>query len=210
MRKVATTLITATILVTSLVFNLPAAAAQDSQTNASAGRLSPAQAKSIIEGRAREVVRALKYRDMQRLATFVHPTKGLRFSQYGTVNPETDRAFSRSQTANLFKSNRRYLWGEYDGSGDPIRLSAKQYFGTFVYRQDMLKAKDISYNTEVRGGNTLPNFLQAYPRAIVVVYHHPGSDPRMDGMDWESLWIAFEKQGQTWYLVGIASDEWTI
>lgn len=209
MRKLALTLILAVIFASSLTLESPVIA-QDAGTSAAADRLTPSQAKSIIAGRAREVVRALKYKEMLRLAAFVHPVKGLRFSQYGTVSMESDRVFSKSQLVNLFKSNRRYLWGEYDGSGDPIRLSAKQYFRKFVYRQDMLKAKDISYNENAAGGNTMPNVFDAYPRAIIVVYHHAGSDPRFDGMDWQQLWLAFEKRNETWYLVGIVSHEWTI
>lgn len=211
MRRFVVVLIVAVIVALTLAFEA-SAIAQNSETDAAAdaGRLTPAQAKSIIAARAREVVRALKYRDGRRLSSFVHPTKGLRFSQYGTVDKKSDRVFSRSQVATMFSSNRRYNWGEEDGSGDPIRLSVSKYFKEYVYRQDMLQAKDISYNRPSKGGNAIPNVFESYPRAIIVTYHHPGSDPKMEGMDWQALWMVFEKKGQTWYLVGIISEEWTI
>ncbi len=209
MTRLATFLIIAAILSSALVSG-PLVLAQGSQTSEASNRPTPAQAKSIIASRAREVIVAIKNRDMQRLSTFVHPTKGLRFSQFGYVLPESDRLFSRREVASLFRSNRRYRWGTYDESEKPIYLSARQYFNKFVYRQDMLRAKEVKYNTQIKPGNTIPNVLEAYPRAITVAYFHTGSDPRYDGMDWEVLWLAFEKKDKNWYLVAIVTDEWTI
>ncbi|HYO90063.1 MAG TPA: hypothetical protein VEQ40_00425 [Pyrinomonadaceae bacterium] len=190
-------------LSTSLLIDVRSAAAQTPAT-----RLSPAEAKRIIGARSLSVVRALKQRDMRRLSSFVHPDKGLRFSPYVYVQ-SSDRVFTRWQVATLFRNNRRYLWGDEDGTGDPLRLTARQFFNGFIYDKDFLRAKEVNYNT-VRGrGNTINNILDFYPRAIAVEYYLPGTNPRYSGMDWGSLWLAFEQKGNSWYLVGLASDEWT-
>ncbi|HEX8749125.1 MAG TPA: hypothetical protein VF717_18255 [Pyrinomonadaceae bacterium] len=171
-------------------------------------RLSPAEAKGIIATRSLSVLRALRQRDMRQLSSFVHPDKGLRFSPYVYVQ-SSDRVFTRWQVANLFRSNRRYLWGEADGTGDPLRLTARQFFNQFIYDKDFLRAKEVNYNTVKGRGNTINNILDFYPRTIAVEYYLPGTNPRYSGMDWGGLWLVFEQKGNAWYLVALASDEWT-
>jgi hypothetical protein len=210
MHKVIASLFLVAIVSVALLIDARSCAAQtQTAPAASQGRLSPAQAKRIIAARSLEVLRAIRQRDMRRLSRFVHPDKGLRFSPY--VYVETgNRVFSRSEVGNLFRSNRRYLWGEQDGSGDPIRLTARQFFNSYIYDKDFLRAREVNYNTQSKRGNTINNVLDFYPQAIAVEYFLPGTNPRFDGMDWGSLWLVFEQKGDAWYLVGLASDEWTI
>lgn len=175
-------------------------------------RIPAARARSIIEPRARQIMLALKNRDMQRLSTFVHPRKGVRFSPYVYVDTKTARVLNRQQVVNLYGSKQRLVWGEEDGSGDPLRLTFRQYFKLYVYRQDLLAANQTSYNPEkTQGGSTVSNLWDVYPRSIIVGYHHDGvTAPQGGGMDWQSLYLVFEKMGNTWYLVGVVNDEWTI
>ncbi|HYO90062.1 MAG TPA: hypothetical protein VEQ40_00420, partial [Pyrinomonadaceae bacterium] len=98
-------------------------------------------------------------------------------------------------------------------SGDPIRMSFRHYLSRFVYRQDLLKANEVSYNPPYRQGpgTSINNLLEVYPRAILVMYGHEGiTAPQGGGMDWQQLWLVFEKFGREWYLVGIVNNEWTI
>jgi hypothetical protein len=189
------------------------AAAQAVDDNAPRYSLSPAQAQKIIERRARAVMLAIKARDMQKLATFVHPRLGVRFSPYISVDTKKERALSRRQLVNLYASRRRFMWGEADGSGDPIRMTFRQYLKTYVYRQDLLSGQEVGYNPEHRQGpgTAINNLLEVYPRAILVRYSHEGvTGPRGGAMDWQQLWLVFEQWGREWYLVGIANNEWTI
>lgn len=181
---------------------------RSARARAADARLSPAEAKRIIATRSLSVLRALRQRDMRQLSSFVHPDKGLRFSPYVYVQ-SSDRVFTRWQVANLFRSNRRYLWGEADGTGAPLRLTARQFFNRFIYDKDFLRAKETNYNTVKGRGNTTNNILDFYPRTIAVEYYLPGTNPRYGGMDWGSLWLVFEQKGNDWYLVALASDEWT-
>ena len=199
MRKLALTLIIAVPLISSLTF-VPVIKAQ---TNA--GKLTPAEAKRLIAGRAREAMLAIKRGDMQQLSTFVHPRKGVRFSPYVYIGPE-DRVFYRGAVRNFSTDKRRYVWGGYDEADTKIRLTPTQYFKRFVYDRDILNAKEVSYNTQQQRGNTIPNVLETYPRAITVDYYIPGTDAEVYG----ALWLVFEKMNGEWYLVGIVRDSWTI
>lgn len=187
-------------------------AAQRDTGSAPQYSVSREEAKRLTGARAHQIMLALKNRDMRRLATFVHPRRGVRFSPYVYVDTKTTRVLSRRQLVSLYKSNRRLVWGEYDGSGDPIRMTFRRYLNAFVYRQDLLTDKDPFFNPERQySGNTVSNMLEIYPRAIIVVYGHEGiTGPQGGAMDWQSLYLIFEKIGREWYLVGIANDEWTI
>lgn len=158
-------------------------------------------------------MQAIKSRDMQRLASFVHPRKGVRFSPYIHVDTKTTRVLSRRQVVSLYRSNRRLVWGLADGSGDPIRMTFRQYLKSFVYRLDLLTDREVGYNpAERRGpGTDINNLLETYPRSILVRYSHPGiTAPEGGAMDWQQLWLVFEKWGGEWYLIAIANNEWTI
>lgn len=165
----------------------------------------------MIASRARQVILALKAGNMARFATFVHPQKGVRFSPYASVLPDEDRVLKRNQLSQFWVSNKRYLWGSYDGSGDPIRVTFRKYYRQFIFDHDFSRAKDMAYNPEnMSHGNTPNNIRAIYPESIAVEYHFSGFDERVSGHDWVSLWLVFEKRGSVWYLVGVVHDQWTI
>ena len=175
--------------------------------------LPPKQAEQAIAPRARQVMLALKSRNLARLSALVHPRKGLRFSPYHSVNLDRrgDLVFKGRQVESLLSSKKRYHWGDDDGSGDPIRLTYAAYHRKFVYDHDYLRAPDVTYNSaHLTSGNLINNIRESYPTAIVVEYHFPGFEEKYGGMDWNSVWLVFEKAGRKWYLVGIAHGEWTI
>jgi len=175
--------------------------------------LSPEEAKRLTEAKGRQIMLALKNRDMRRLSSFVHPTRGVRFSPYVYVEPKKERVLRRGQLVSLYRSGRRLVWGEGDGSGEPIRMDFRHYLSRFVYRQDLLKANEVSFNPPSRRGpgTSVNNLLEVYPRSILVVYSHEGiTGPQGGAMDWQQLWLVFEKLGRDWYLVGIVNNEWTI
>ena len=174
------------------------------------GRISESRAKKILAKRSREVLLAIKNQDGATLATFVHPRKGVRFSLYGYVFVGADRVFTRNRIKDLFASNRRYVWGCEDGSGNPIRLTARQYIKRYVCNRDFLRVKEIGYNKMLLGGDATTNIGEVYPDAIPVTYYYPGSDPNVPGYGWESLCLAFEKKDGTWYLIGVITSFQTI
>ena len=167
--------------------------------------LSRSEAK-IINRRAREIMLAIKNKDMAKLSSFVHPRKGVRFSPYWYIHPEEEQVFTRKQIHNLFASKRKYLWGTEDASGDPIRLTARQYFKQWVYDRDFLNPRKTG---DDESGTTMTSNLDAvYPEAIIISYYDPGEPEYVS--DWASLFLAFEKKGKTWYLVGIIHNTYTM
>ena len=171
--------------------------------------ISPVEAKAIISKRSKVVLRLLKDKDMEGLAEVVHPIKGTRFTPY-SYTMDSDIVLHHEQIRSALTDENIYDWGAYDGTGFPIRLSIEDYFDRFVYNQDFLEADVTTYNEEVYTGNTANNAADYYPDSIIVGYKTIGTDPKYEGMDWAGLRLIFEELNNTWYLVGIVHDEWTI
>jgi len=166
--------------------------------------------KSIIEKRSTNVLTAIKNYDLEKLASAVHPDKGVRFSPYGYVDVDKDLVFTAEKVKKLATDSTLYHWGYYDGSGEPIRLKFSDYYKKFIYDVDFLNAEQVGYNKTLGHGNSLNNSFEVYKNSIIVEYYFSGFDPQYGGMDWRSLRLVFEKKGDIWYLVGIIHDQWTI
>lgn len=168
------------------------------------------KAKKIIEKQANTVLQQIASKDITALSSHIHPTKGLRFSLYGHVAPDTDETFLPKELPLAWEADKPYVWGEEDGTGDAIELSVKQYFEQILYKTDFQEdARKIGYNEIIGNGNTINNSQEIYPDAIIVEYHYPGSE-EFSGMDWSSLSLVFEKENEQWYLVGLINNQWTI
>jgi hypothetical protein len=63
--------------------------------------LSSEQTEQAVADRARDIVLALRDRDMQQFACYVHPLKGVRFSPYGYVEPDPGSEASGMDRASL-------------------------------------------------------------------------------------------------------------
>lgn len=163
-----------------------------------------------VEQVADQIVGAMHDEDMEWLASFVHPTKGVRFSPYAYVNVESDLVFSQEEMATLMEDETVYQWGVFDGTGDPIELTFEEYFYRFVYDKEYVNAEEIVVDDRLGPGSTLDNTDDVYPEATVVEYHFTGFEPEFEGMDWRSLRLVLEQDGNQWYLVGVIHDEWTI
>jgi LysM repeat protein len=157
----------------------------------------------------KNIITLLRNRDFNQLSKFAHPVKGVRFSPYSTVNPKYDLIFYQSQISKFNIDNKEYIWGAYDGSGEPIKLSPKEYFNSFVYDKDFAHLGTISYDKVQRTGNTIENQFKIYPNSTIVEYYFPGTTKNTN-FDWSSLRLVFENYNGKWYLVGIIHNQWTI
>lgn len=187
-----------------------AAASPKSSTGASTGVSAPAQAKAIIEARAQETVTAIKNKDMAVLKNMTHPDKGIRFSPYCYVDVKKDLVFKTEQLESLTSDKTVHTWGSYDGSGEPIKLSFADFYSKFVYDHDYAKPEKTGYNETFGKSNTVNNIRTIYPESIVVEYYFSGFDAKLEGHDWASLSLVFEKKGDIWYLSGLVRNQWTI
>lgn len=164
------------------------------------------QARRLVGKRSQDVVRALATMNMTALARYIHPKKGVAFYPY----PAADKPQKRTswQLRRYFHDRKIYLWGSYDGTGDPIRLSNKDYFRKFIYDDNFSQSKEINFSMIKPRGNTLNLLPQKYPNAIFVEFYRPARSSQ--GYDWKGLWLVWQKLGLQWYLIAIAHDEWTI
>ncbi|MFO7635934.1 MAG: hypothetical protein R6W96_01335 [Clostridia bacterium] len=159
---------------------------------------------------ANRIVEHLKDKDMEGVASYVHPGKGLRFSRYGYISIENDPLVEIHLIPGLFQDTTVYPWGNYDGIGDPIELTFSDYYEKFIYDVDFLHPHLIGNNVQVGHGNSLNNVQEAYPDAVFIEFHFSGFDPEYGGMDWRSLRLVFENHAGNWKLVCILHDQWTI
>lgn len=156
------------------------------------------------------VVRALRQQDYSTVASFVHPVKGVTFTPYSTVNPESDRVFSQEAIMNLTQDSTVYTWGTVDGRGTPIEMTMSDYFKHYVFNADYTQAPQIGVDRILMHGNALENLREAYPQGRFVDFCFPELDEAGEGLDWCSLKLVFEAQDSNWLLVGVVHGEWTI
>lgn len=173
-------------------------------------KLSETDVKETIEAISEQVIRAISQKDAAAIAEFVHPLKGVRFTPYTYVSLESDIVFTKEDMVNFFENSNEYLWGYYDGIGDEIKLTPSDYYESFIYSEDFQNAPQIGYNEVLSFGNALENQFEVYESPIVVEYYFPGFDEQYEGMDWRSLRLVFEQYEDSWKLVGIIHNQWTI
>ncbi|BBI36249.1 hypothetical protein [Cohnella abietis] len=162
-----------------------------------------------LKNTAREVIEALRERDLNSLNLWIDPEQGLRFSPYSPISTDSDLVFKADQLP-TFKDQTKLKWGTADGTGDPIELSFRDYYEKFVYNQDFIDAPSVSVNKVVGTGNSINNITTVYPNASYVEYHFPGFDKKVEGMDWQSLILVFVPHEDEWKLVAIVHNQWTI
>lgn len=155
------------------------------------------------------IKQALVYQNYAAIAPLIHPTRGVRFSMYAYVDPQTDKMFSRAQFEQYLKASRiKFTWGQKDGTGDIYITPLPNYLKVWV-DGNKYKAIAPTLNTFQGYGNSLNNLTEIYPNANFVEFYYSGSE-QYDGMDWRALRLVFEEYKGKRYLVAIVNDQWTI
>ncbi|RDW19772.1 hypothetical protein [Oceanobacillus chungangensis] len=153
------------------------------------------------------VVDALGNKDFASFASFVHPAKGVRFSPYIYVDVEEHLQFSAEKIGNFTNDSETYTWGSVDGSGNPIELTPSEYYDEFIFIRDFTQADEVTINDIQTRGSMIVNVEEVYPEASFVSYYVDGTKQELD---WADLILVFEKEKDTWYLVGLVVDRYTI
>lgn len=168
----------------------------------------PPSMEQQVKAQAAVILPLIKAGDLGALATYVHPTKGLRFSPYVHSSP-TDRLYQAAQLSGAMGDQTVGAWGTFDGSGEPMNLTFQAYWKRFVWDRDFTASTKIAVDQRQGQGNSIDNTAATFPGAHWVEYYTPGTD-KYNGMDWASLRLVFEQQNGKWYLVAIVRDQWTI
>ena len=159
-----------------------------------------------------DILKEIKNKNYSAFANFIDPTSGIRFSPYGFIDTASHVVFSKEKFVEQItraKQN-KILWGEFDGSGDPINMTLNEYMQKFVYDVDFAKPEKQKVNDFIGGGNSLNNLLVVYKGCDFTESHFSGLEKKYEGMDWRSLRLVFKETSGKFWLVGIVHDQWTI
>ena len=171
------------------------------------GDVSNAELTALAYG----VLDYIKDGDYEALSLLAHPELGVVFSPSATVTLSTNRRFSAEQIAGFDNDSTVYIWGVFNGSGEPIEMTLDEYFAEFVFPRDYRGASVIGINRIVRTGNALENITDVFPDAKFVDFHIPGGerDPTEE-LDWSSLRLGFEEYDGSLWLTAIINSRWTV
>ena len=167
---------------------------------------------SILLRTTQNILLSLKNKNYSSFANYIDPVAGIRFSPYGHVDTNHHVRFSKAKfIAESGKANPDMIvWGEFDGTGDPIRMTLNNYLQRFVYDVDFIKPEKRTVNEFIGAGNSLNNLLSVYKDHDFTESHFSGFDKKYAGMDWKSLRLVFKERNKRFFLVAIIHDEWTI
>jgi len=167
---------------------------------------------SILLKLTQTILLTVKNKNYSAFAHYIHPVAGIRFSPYGYVDTANDIILSKAKfIAQAGNQNQQMIvWGAFDGTGDPIRMTLNNYIQRFVYDVDFVKPEKRSVNKFISGGNSLNNLDSVYKGCDFTESHFSGFEEKYGGMDWKTLRLVFKERNGRFFLVGIVHDEWTI
>jgi hypothetical protein len=166
---------------------------------------------SVLLQLTNDILKEIKNKNYSALANFIDPISGIRFSPYGFIDTINHMVFSKEKLAEQVTKTKqsKILWGEFDGSGDPINMTLDEYFQKFVYDVDFIKPEKQKVNDFIGTGNSLNNLLEVYKGCDFTESHFSGFDKKYEGMDWRSLRLVFKETNGKYWLVGVVHDQWT-
>ena len=167
---------------------------------------------SILLKLTQTILTTLKNKNYSGFANYIDPVSGIRFSPYGFVDTAHDIKLSKrafiAQAGD--PAQEMITWGEFSGTGDPIKMTMNNYMQRFVYDVDFVKPEKREVNKFIGTGNSLNNLQSVYKDCDFTESHFPGFEEKYNGMDWKSLRLVFKERNKKFYLIGIVHDEWTI
>lgn len=180
------------------------ATAEQSNAQANDKYASPASVRETAD----KVLAAFQAKDGKRLASLVHPEKGVRFSPSAYVDVDEDIVFSRHQIEAFWTDSDTYLWGYAEGTGDPIEMTPAAYGMRYVVDRDYSNRSPVMVNDDQMVGTTTGNNAAVvYPAATRVEYYlDPNAGTSKEGDDWTALRLVFENAQGTWLLIAVIHD----
>lgn len=177
---------------------------------AHADNINSTQAQASFVEVATIINTALSNQQYELITPYIHPKKGVRFSMYAYINPNSDKVFSQADFKKYLKQSRiKFTWGEKEGAQNLYVETLPNYLNHWVVRQHEFQYATPYINTFKGYGNSLNNLAEQYPNADFVEFYYSGT-PHWEYMDWRALRLVFETYKGHSYLVALITDEWTI
>jgi hypothetical protein len=164
---------------------------------------------SLLLKTSTEIFKTIKKRNYNKLASFIHPKYGVRFSPYAYIDTARSRILSPELFLKFVKQKKRINWHSPLSDTDTEFLTIDQYFKKYVYDVDFLNAPVKAINKFHSHGTDLNNIAEVYPECDVVEFYFPGFKKEYDGTDYRGLRFVFKLNNKIFYLIAIAHDEWT-
>ncbi|PHR44613.1 MAG: hypothetical protein COA32_14555 [Fluviicola sp.] len=156
---------------------------------------------------AQYVAKTLNEKSYEKWNDFV--AKKVYLSPYAYVDTSKIVSLTKPEFNVLFETEKKVVWGTFDGSGEEIKLSIQEYFNRFVTDFNLTaESNELLKDTIPSRGNQLNNVKEVFPNATIIEIHKPASEESM-GMDWRSLMLVIEKVKGTWKLKALVHNEWT-
>lgn len=162
-----------------------------------------------IKATARQILVFFKENNYPELSKYFS-SEGVVFSPYGFIDPTNSKKLTPEDFLESINKKWILTWGNFDGTGEPIKLSVTAYLKKFVYNADYLNAEAVGYDAIMKQGNSSNNLKELFPNHHYIDYHFSGFDQKLDGMDWTSLRLVFEKEDGQYFLVAVIHDQWTV
>ncbi|MDX1652192.1 MAG: hypothetical protein R3277_06855 [Brumimicrobium sp.] len=157
---------------------------------------------------AKHIVKLLKEGHM--VALEVGSASSVYFSPYSYVDTAHVQEVQSIRFTQLYTGDEKLIWGVYDGTGDPIKMTFKEYLNRFALDFDPLaEGVQVSKDTIPSSrGNSLNNVREVFPKSTVIEFYKPASDP--SGMNWRSLMMVLLEKDGKYRLKALVHSEWTI
>lgn len=157
-----------------------------------------------------KILDAVKKRNYDTLASFIHPEYGVLFSPYAYIDTTDSQVLLPDRLIQISKQMDKINWGSaWDQGMEPELLTIDEYFSKHVYDVDFLNAPVVSINEFKSRGTDLNNIKDIFPECNVVEFFFPGFEEKNEGMDFRGLRLIFQFYNNRPCLVAIVHDEWT-
>ncbi len=170
----------------------------------------PTDSVSLIDV-SKEILKLAAAKDYAKIAAYIHPTEGIRFSPYAYVDKEEHKHFTADEFRDLVtnKAKTKVLWGTSDPLSEPIKRTVEAYFKEFCYDKDYVNQGEYAYNETIGGSTVINNLAEAYPKAPFVEAHWSPTDEEKKPFEWGSVRLVFQEYQGNFFLIAWVHDAWS-
>jgi len=197
--------INAIILILILLFLLTSCNQTTSDLHNEDGAKSVESAMEV-EALLNNLIVAFESKDGIAFSELVHPKKGIRFSNYGCVELESDVVLNQEQIKNSQGDKDVYDWGDYYNMGESqYEATISEYLNQNIYYVDYSLAIKTDLEKSKSQAGAHENYFETYEDAIIIEFYFKNNFP--EELDWRSVSVVISEDEVS--LIGIINNEWT-